>query len=153
MGHSPESITWRTMVGFLVLAVVIGMFATPIAIWVGPTGQPVVARLAAAVFCAVVLYRLVVVVREAAMIGQLSSAEVALQPYDATVQADPLLTRLVYELRTNLRWRVVTPALWMRLEQLCRQRGVAVPVELQQQPGYRTWQDVERMIEFLENAT
>jgi hypothetical protein len=153
MGQNPESITWRTMVGFLALAVVIGMFATPIALWVGPTGRPVVARLAAAVFCAVVLYRLVIVVREAAMIGQMSSADVALQPYDATVRTDPLLMRLANELRTNLRWRVVTPALWMRLEELCRQRGAAVPLELQQQPGHRTWQDVERVLQFLEDAT
>jgi hypothetical protein len=153
MEHSPEPITWRTMVGFLVLAVVIGMFATPIALWAGPTSRPVVVRLAAAVLCAVVVYRLVVVVRGAAMIGHMSAADVALQPYDATVRVDPLLTRLANELRTNLRWRVVTPALWTRLLQLCRRRGAAIPVELQQQPGYRTWQDVERVIQFLEDAT
>jgi hypothetical protein len=153
MEHNREPITWRTMVGFLVFAAVAGVIATPIALWVGPTGSPVVVRLAAALFCAAVVYRLVVVVRGAAMIGQMSSADVALQPYDVTVQADPLLTRLANELRTNLRWRVVTPALWMRLEQLCRQRGASVPVEFQRQPGHRTWQDVERMIRFLENVT
>jgi hypothetical protein len=87
------------------------------------------------------------------MIGQMSAADVALQPYDAAVQVDPLLARLANELRTNLRWRVVTPALWARLQQLCRQRGAAVPVELQQQPGHRTWQDVERVLQFLEDAT
>jgi hypothetical protein len=152
MEHSPEPITWRTMIGFLVHAVVFGMFATPIALWVGPTGRPVVVRLAAAVFCAVVVYRLVIVVRGAAMIGQMSAADVALQPYDATVRVDPLLTRLANELRMNLRGRVVTPALWTHLEQLCRQRGVSVPVELQQQPGHRTWQDVERVVQFLEDA-
>ena len=149
----PEPITWRTLVGFLVLAVVIGMFATPIALWVGPAGRPIVVRLAASVFCAAVVYRLVVAVRAAAMIGQMSAADVALQPYDATVRVDPLLTRLANELRTNLRWRVVTPDLWTRLQQLCRQRGAAVPLELQQQPEQRTWQDVERMIQFLEDAT
>ena len=153
MEHSSEAITWRTTIGFLMLGVVIGTFATPIALWVGPPGQPVVARLATAVFCAVVAYRLVVVVRGAARIGQMSSAEVALRPYDATVQADPLLTRLVNELPTNLCWRVVTPAAWMRLEQLCRQRAVAVPVELQQRLGHRAWQNVERVIQFLEDAT
>jgi hypothetical protein len=153
MEHGTEPITWRTMVGFLALAVVIGMFATPIALWVGPSGQPVVARFAAAVFCAVVAYRLVVVVRGAAMIGQMSAADVALQPYDATVRVDPLLVLLANELRTNLRWRVVTPALWTRLQQLCRQRGAAVPVELQQQPRHPTWQDVERVLRFLEDAT
>jgi len=141
------------MVGFLALAFVIGVFAAPITLWVGPTGRPVVVRLAAAMFCAVVVYRLVVVVRGAAMIGQMSSAEVALQPNDATVRADPLLTRLVNELPTNLCWRVVTPAAWMRLEQLCRQRAVAVPVELQQRLGHRAWQNVERVIQFLEDAT
>jgi hypothetical protein len=153
MAHSPERITWRTVVGFLVLVVVIGMLATPIVLWVGPMGRPVVVRLAASVFCAVVIYRLVVVVRTAAMIGQMSAADVALQPYNATVRVDPLLTRLANELRTSLRWRVVTPALWMRLEQLCRQRGAAFPVEFQWQPGHRAWQDVERMIQFLEDAT
>jgi hypothetical protein len=153
MVPGPEPITWRTLVGFLVLAVVIGMFATPIALWVGPTGLPVVVRLAAAVFCAAVVSRLAVVVRAAAMIGQMSAADVAQQPYDATVRVDPVLTRLANELRANLRWRVVTPALWMRLQQLCRQRGADVPVELQQQPEHRTWQDVERMIRFLEDAT
>ena len=149
----PEPITWRTLVGFLVLAVVIGMFATPIALWVGPAGRSIVVRLAASVFCAAVVYRLAVVMRAAAMIGQMSAADVALQPYDATVRVDPLLTRLANELRTNLRWRVVTPDLWTRLQQLCRQRGAAVPLELQQQPEQRTWQDVERMIQFLEDAT
>jgi hypothetical protein len=153
MEHGPEPITWRTMVGFLVLAAVLGMFATPIAVWVGPTGRPIVVRLAAAAFCAVFAYRLMIVVRGAAMIGQMSAADVALQPYDAAVRVDPLLARLANELRTNLRWRVVTPALWARLQQLCRQRGAAVPVEFQQQPGHRTWQDVERVLQFLEDAT
>jgi hypothetical protein len=152
MERNPEPITWRTIAGFLVFAIVIGIIATPIAVWVGRTGQPVVARLAAAVFCAVVAYRLVIVVRGVAMVGQMSAADVALQPYDATARVDPLLTRLADELRMNLRWRVVTPALWMRLEQLCRQRGETVPLELQQHPGHRTWQDVERMIQFLEDA-
>ena len=95
----PEPITWRTLVGFLVLAVVIGMFATPIALWVGPAGRPIVVRLASSVFCAAVVYRLAVVMRAAAMIGQMSAADVALQPYDATVRVDPLLTRLANELR------------------------------------------------------
>ena len=85
------------------------------------------------------------------MIGQMSAADVALQPYDATVRVDPLLARLA-----NSCARTCAGASLRRpfdAQQLCRQRGAAVPLELQQQPEQRTWQDVERMIQFLEDAT
>jgi hypothetical protein len=154
MEPGSERITWKTIVGWLVLAAFIALFATPIAIWVGPGGQPAVVRIAAGFFCAVIVYRLVVVIRAAALIGQITPAEIAMQPRRIHVQIDPSLAGLVKELPGGLWWTVLTPALWTRLLRLCQQRGVAPPPELMPQSDrHPTRQDAERLIDFLEEST
>ena len=55
MEPNPERITWLTFIGWLVLALVIAMFAAPIALWVGAAGRPTVIRIAVAIFCACML--------------------------------------------------------------------------------------------------
>ena len=44
MEPNPERITWLTFIGWLVLALIIAMFAAPIALWVGAASQPIVIR-------------------------------------------------------------------------------------------------------------
>ena len=46
MEPNPERITWLTFIGWLVLALVVAMFAAPIALWVGAAGRPTVIRIA-----------------------------------------------------------------------------------------------------------
>ena len=77
MEPTPDRITWVTIVGWLMLAGVIAMVAVPIGLWVGPGGQPVVARIAVAIFCIGIVYRLGVVIRHAVMVDQLSPARAA----------------------------------------------------------------------------
>ena len=146
-----EPITWRTVSGFLVLAMLIGVVAAPIAIWFGGSGQAIIVRLAVALFSACVLYRLVVVVREAAGIGETTRMEQALEPQELAVKLDPLLLRLAGESRTGLRWNVVPAALQDRLRQLSRQMtGEPLP-ELMPRAGRRlTWSEVGRVIDHLE---
>ena len=154
MDRGPERITWKTIIGWFVLAILIALVAAPVSIWVGPAGQPIVVRFAVAVFCAVIVYRLAVVIREAALVGQMTPAEIAMQPRKVEVQTDPLLTGLASELRGRIWWHVAAPALWAHLLQLCQRRGAVPPAELLPEPGHHpTWQDAERMIHFLEDAT
>ena len=65
MEPNPERITWLTFIGWLVLALVIAMFATPIALWVGAANQPTVIRIAIAIFCACIVQRLLLLIRHA----------------------------------------------------------------------------------------
>ena len=75
MERNPERITWLTYIGWLVLALVIAMFAAPIALWVGAGGQPTVIRIAVAIFCACIVQRLLLLVRHAAAIDEVPQAE------------------------------------------------------------------------------
>src|SRR5262249_13370888 len=122
MEPNPERITWLTFVGWLVLALVIAMFAAPIALWVGAAGRPVVIRIAVAIFCACVVHRLLLLIRHAADLDQVPQADSATRPSVGSVTTDPLLTDLAKELRWG-GWYFVPPALWMRLERLCQDRG------------------------------
>lgn len=150
MEPNPERVTWLTVVGWLVLALVIAMFAVPIALWVGAAGQPVVIRIAVAIFCACIVQRLLLLIRHAADIDQVPQADRATRPSVGSVTTDPLLTDLAKDLRWG-GWYFISPALWIRLQRLCRDRGTVPPPEVMPQPGRRpTWTEAERIARFLE---
>jgi len=152
MEPNPERITWLTFIGWLVLALVITMFATPIALWVGAAGQPTVIRIAVAIFCACIVQRLLALIRHAAAIDQVPQADRATMPSVESVTTDPLLTDLAKDLRWGS-WYFVPPALWMRLQRLCYDRGTVLPPELTPRPGRRpTWAEAERTARFLEDG-
>jgi hypothetical protein len=154
MDQRTERITWGTLAGFLVLTVFIAVVAVPVSIWVGGGGRPLVIQIAAGLFCAVVLYRLARVVREEAGIGEASQADLAMEPKAMPVNLDPILLRLTRELPIFLRWHIVPSALLDRLRQLSTQRAGGIPPELVSGPGHLvTWQDAERIVDFLERAT
>lgn len=149
MDDNPECITWRTLAGFLVLGAVIGVLAAPIAAMVESGHRPLVIRLAVALFAAIVCCRLIVAIREAAMIGQMSSADVALQPRAAPAQVDPLLARLTAEARAGFGQRFIPPSLSERLRRIGERRSVVAPAA----PTARlTWHDAEQMIDAIEDA-
>jgi len=150
MERTPEAVTGKTPAGFIVLAMVLGLFAAPIALWVGPSGQPTVLRIAVALFCALIAHRLIRVIKEAALVGQQTSLDIAAQPLLPSVQVDPLLARLAKEVRPGIGLRIDIPALWERVQQLCLQRGLSTA----DKPASRhSWQDIERIIKRLEDAT
>ena len=148
--RASEAVTGKTLVGFAVLAVVLGLFATLIVLWVGSSGRPVVVRIVAALFCVVVAHRLLRIIRAAALVGQQTPADIASTPHVAAVEVDPLLAQLVKETRTGIGLRIVTPGLWKRVEELCRRRGVGTAGRPAQ---FYSWQEVERIVEHLEDAT
>ena len=146
----PEAVTGKTLAGFTVLAIVLGLFAAPIALWVGPSGQPTVLRITVALFCAVIAHRLISVIKASALVGQQTSLDIAERPQVASVQVDPLLVELAKEMRPGVGLRIVTPALWERVQQLCLHRGVSTA---DKPASRRTWQDIERIVQQLEDAT
>ena len=146
MTPNTERITWRTLVGLLVLAVLLAAVAAPIAVWGDAASRLLVIRLAAALFCAIALFRLVVAIRQEAGIEQISAAEMAKRPRQETAQADPLLAGLAAELRRGIVPRPIGSAVHQRLQRLGDRRGIAVPAEL---PGPG---DVERAVSCLEDA-
>jgi len=149
MQPNPERITWLTFVGWLVLALVIAMFAAPIALWVGASGQPIVIRIAVAIFCACIVQRLLLMIRHAAAIDEASQADGATRPPVGSVTTDPLLTELARDLRWG-GWYRVPPALWTRLQGICRDSGIVLPPALMPRSGRRpTWAEAERMMRFI----
>jgi hypothetical protein len=150
MASAREAITGKTLAGFAVLVVVLGLFAAPIEFWVGPAWRPTVVRITAAFFCAVFAYRIVIVIKAAALVGLETPADVALRPHIELVQVDPLLVQLAKEARPGIGLRFMTPALWNRVHKLCLRRGLCTA---DQPTNRRTLQDVERIIQHLEDAT
>jgi hypothetical protein len=152
MGPNPERITWLTVIGWLVLALVIAMFAAPIALWVGATGQPTVIRIAVAIFCACAVQRLLLLIRRAAAIDEVPQADYATKLSVGSVTTDPLLTDMAKDLRWG-GWYFVPRALWMRLQDLCHDRGTVLPPELMPKSGRRpTWAEAERTVRFIEDG-
>src|SRR6185312_5738507 len=100
MGPNPERITWLTVIGWLVLALVIAMFATPIALWVGTAGQPTVIRIAVAIFCACIMHRLLLLIRRAVAIDEEPQADQIIRRSMGSFTIDPLLK----DLSKDLRW-------------------------------------------------
>src|SRR5690349_21112819 len=131
---NPERITWLTFIGWLVLALVIAMFAAPIALWVGAGGRPTVIRIAVAIFCACIVQRLLLLIRHAAAIDEVTQADRAIGPPRGSVTTDPLLTELAKDLRWG-GWYFVPPALWERLQGLCHARRTVLPPELTPRSG------------------
>ena len=153
MNPQSERFTWRTLVGFLLLAVLIAVVAVPTAVWLGSEQQPLVARLALALFASVVLFRLARVVREWAKVDEPSPADIAARPRATRVELDPILLRLSSELRFSLRFRLVPRALLERLRELFSRETGRIPPELGPGATVRpTWQDVEQAIENLEHS-
>jgi len=142
----PERITWVTITGWLVLGALLAALAAPIALWVGPAGQPVVIRIAVAVLGAVIVSRLMQMIRQAAMLDQLTQAEAATMQADVQVVTDPTLTELARELRWRHLQRRITPVLWERLQHHCRLRGLAAPSS-HERP---TWHEAERTVRSLD---
>ena len=152
MQHNPERITWLTFIGWLVLALVVAMFAAPIALWVGAAGQPTVIRIAVAIFCACIVKRLLLLIRHAAAIDEVPQADRAIRPSVESATTDPLLTDLVKDLRWG-GWYFLPPALWARLQGLCHDRETVLPPELMPKSGRRpTWAKAERTVRFLEDG-
>jgi hypothetical protein len=152
MEPNPERITWLTFMGWLVLALVIAMFAAPIALWVGAASQPTVIRIAVAIFCACIVQRLLALMRHATAVDQMPQADRATRPSVGSVTTDPLLTDLAKDLRWG-GWYFVPPALWIRLQGLCHGRGIVLPPELMPKPNRRpTWAEAERVARFLEDG-
>ena len=143
----PDRITWVTIIGWLLLGALVAALATPIALWVGPAGQPAVIRLAVAVPGAVIVARLVQMIRQAARLDQLSQAEAAMTQTDVRVATDPVLTELARELRWRHLQRWITPPLWERLQHHCRVHGVQTATPARERP---TWQEAERIVRSLE---
>lgn len=152
MAPNPERITWLTFIGWLVLALVIAMFAAPIGLWVGAAGRPTVIRIAVAIFCACIVQRLLLLIRQAAAIDEVTQADRVITQSAATVTTDPLLTELAKELRWG-GWYFVPPALWSRLRRLCHVRGIALPPELTPRSSRRpTWAEAEKAVRILEDS-
>jgi len=103
-----------------------------------------------ALFCAVIAHRLICVIKEAALVGQRTSLDIAERPHLPSVQVDPLLARLAKEMRPGIGLRIDTSALWERVQQLCLQRGVSTAGG---PASRRSLQDIERIIQQLEDAT
>lgn len=148
MDRGPEAITGKTLAGFAALAALLAALATPVALWVGPSGQGLVVRIAVAAFVAVIAYRLLAVIKAAALVGHQTPAEIALQPRATEVEVDALMQQLMKETRLGL-WQV-SPALWQRVQSLCWRRGLAVPDEPALRPSR---QDVARIVQHLEDTT
>lgn len=149
-----ERITWKTLLGFLVLAAVIGMTTWPVAIWTGGENRALVTRLAAALFVACVLSRLARVVRADAGIGMTSAADRETAPEQPAIRIDPVLQRLAAELRPGLRWHAVPASVLERLRRLSLRRTGRVPEALEPRPGRRfTWREVARLVASLERAS
>ena len=152
MKQNPERITWLTFIGWLVLALVIAIFAAPIGLWVGAAGQPMVIRIAVAIFSACIVHRLLLLIRHAAAIDDEPQADRATRPSVESVTTDPVLTDLAKDLRWG-GWYFVPPALWTRLQGLCRDRETLLPPGVMPQSGRRpTWTEAERTVHFLENG-
>jgi hypothetical protein len=142
------------LLGFLVLAIAIAAVAIPTATWFDSSTRPLVIRFAVTLFTAVVLFRLVRAVRGDARVDEKSPADLATRPRAVHVSLDPLLQRLIGELRISVRWHVVPPSLLERLRALSMQQTGRLPAELVPQPGRRpTWQDIERVVEKLERPS
>lgn len=152
MKHNLERITWLTLVGWLVLAVVIAVFAAPIALWVGAAGQPTVIRIAIAIFCACIVQRLLRLIRHAAAISEEPQADLATRPAVEPVTTDPLLTDLAKDLGWG-GWYFVPHALWMRLQGFRHARETVGSPEPMPMSGRRpTWKEAERTVRFLEDG-
>ncbi len=130
MTPSTDRVTWRTLAGLFVFAALIASIAATIAVWVDAASRPLVIRLAAALFCAVTLFRLVAAIREDAGIEQVSAAEMAKRPRYEAVNVDPLHASLAAELRRGLVPRPIGSALRRRLQRLGDRRGITLPAEL-----------------------
>ncbi len=153
MGHNPDRITWLTFIGWLVLGLVIAVFAVPIALWVGAAGQPTVIRIAVAIFCACIVKRLFTLIRHAAAIDEVQRATHATKASVGSVTTDPLLTQMAKDLRWHA-WYFVPPALWTRLLGLVHERGTSLPPELVPRASRRpTWAEAERTVRFLEDGS
>ena len=152
MGPDPKRVTWLTFIGWLVLAMVITVFAAPIALWVGAAGQPTVIRIAVAIFCACIVQRLLLPIRHAAAIDEVPPADHATRSSVGSTATDPLLAELARDLRWT-GWYFVPSALWMRLQGLYQDRGTVLPPELMPKSGRRpTWVEAERTVRFLEDG-
>jgi hypothetical protein len=110
-----------------------------------------VIRIAVAIFCACIVQRLLLLIRHAAAIAQEPPADRATRPSVGSVTTDPLLTELAKDLRWG-GWYRVPPALWTRLQGLCRDRGTVLPPELMPRSGRPTWAEAERTVRFLEDG-
>jgi hypothetical protein len=148
-------ITWWTLAGLLVLAMAIAAVAAPVCVWVGPQQRPVVVRLAVALFCGCALWRLVRAVAEAAGLGIVSAADLALHPPPPRADPDPSLPRLASEIRLGLaRRRHFDRDLRPRLQALAGRRGVVLPRDaLPAPPGRRAVEaEIERLVTAIEQA-
>ncbi|MDA8050174.1 MAG: hypothetical protein M0002_09240 [Rhodospirillales bacterium] len=128
MEPGAERITLGTLLGWIVLALLIGAIATPLALWVGPEHHVVVVRLAGALFTAAVLYRLATAVRAVIESKTPSPAEAALRRSPPPAIADPTLLRLGTDIRSSLRRRGhFERVLWPCLTAIAESRGVTLP--------------------------
>jgi hypothetical protein len=152
-------ITWRTLVGLLVLALAVAAVAAPIGVWVEPPQRPVVVRVAAAVFLACALFRCVRAVAGAVGLDLESPADLAMRhAAPPPARPDPLLPILAAEIRHGLgRGCRLDRGLWARLQALARRRGVVLPPDAlprsRPPPGrMMTQADVDRAIGLIERA-
>jgi hypothetical protein len=153
MEREAEAITWRTLAGFSALAVLIGIVAAPVALWIGGAGRVIVIRLAVALFCAVVCARLVRGLRARANIGEPSDLDRASVPRAEPAVLDPLLRRVLADLPIGWRWRPVPARLRERLRQVSLLRTGHIAAPLMVREGQRlTWRDAERAIAAIERG-
>lgn len=149
MNGSPEPVTWKTLAGFVLLAILVAAVAALIAGLMGAAWHPMVARIAGALYCAAIAKRLIALVGETAGVGRQAPADIALQPHIAKIEVDPLLRMLSGEIRRSRRLGIVTPALWERLMTLCGQYGVT---GVDGQVRLHSWHELERVLQQLEDS-
>lgn len=154
MEPDAERIRPGTFVGWGVLLVVIAVIATPVALWVGPESNRLVARLAGAIFAAAVLFRLAAAVRAAMGAGARSLGEIAFSRPQAPAAPDPLLARLGLDVQLSLRQRHhFVRVLWPRLEKIAWRRHARLPPDLPPRRGRPLRRDdLERILAALEAA-
>jgi hypothetical protein len=152
MNPGPDRITWQTAAGFLVLAILVSMLAVPLALWLGGAGRLVVVRLATALFCAAILFRLVGIVRGRTGLDDPSVRETMAQRI-VVEEADPLLVRLASKAHAGMAWNKVPTALQDRLAGIIARRCGTSPSDLPSLPTQRlSWKDAEALLSKLEES-
>jgi hypothetical protein len=152
MNSDPDRITWQTAAGFLALAMLISLLAVPLALWLGGAGRLIVVRLATALFCAAVLFRLIGIVRSRTGLDKPSARETMPQRI-VVEEADPLLIRIVSEAHAGMARNKVPTALRDRLAGIIARRCGTPPSDLPSLPTQRlSWKDAEALLSKLEKT-
>jgi hypothetical protein len=147
-----------TLFGYVAFAAVLAAIAAPFYLFAPPVAKPLVMRIAAACLVGIILIRLRIAVRQAAVADEPSPFDRAAKPVESTAVPDPFFMKLREELRVSTGSALYFEQyLWPRLRRLAARRG-RTPHEIETaQPANRRFprrgpslQSLGRLIEGLE---